>query len=104
MIGWGVTAVYVIGFLWSTWFFGGLFAYETGYRPDIMFGLFMGAMVALVWPVALPGRLLYERNAFGRSGARLVRVPPRMRERELERERREQEDRIRELERQVGVR
>lgn len=98
--------VYLIGWFLCVRVMAGVLAYEFGTPDgfDIAMSLMMGGLLALVWPIVFLIRWLNQRDLILRGAAPLVRIPPHVRIRELEREKRKQEWRIRDLEREVGIR
>jgi hypothetical protein len=100
-----VTVSYVAGYLFSLWYVTGVVAWNTrGYNKkhfklppggdDYLFGLFVGIFGSLVWPVALLFAYCYQNSAGG--AGKLFYTPKEVKMEMLQ-------QRIKELEREVGI-
>lgn len=109
LIHWFLWAVYVVGFLlcWRTasW----IFATDGGSKggldgEDIVWGLFMGAILSLAWPVVVPLRIAYTHDWLAAGGRGIhqgfMRPPKAERERALRQKVADRDREIRALERQ----
>ena len=115
MTGFLIFWIYVVGWFLSwrvttQWFVYGM---VVGNRKpdgeDIVFGLIIGAMAALMWPLYMPFVIvkqhLIERTSVDASGVmlRLIGEPAKLRNRRKEAELHEREYRIRQMERELGI-
>lgn len=107
MIGWLIGIGYGLGWLYTARHIAGRIAWEFSFRgrgpetDDVVAGILFGGMLALVWPLALPIALATED---GQSLHFLVRTPAAVRARQREQQLAEAEQRIHQLEREVGIR
>jgi hypothetical protein len=96
-----VLVVYALGFLMTWRRAAYVFAYDLAVRgkpdgDDIAVGAFFGAFVSILWPLVVPGYLLW---AHGKTGV-VLKAPRAIRQRE---QIRTQQERIRTLERELGI-
>jgi hypothetical protein len=110
MIWWLLLAVYVIGVIPAWWILTGQVAwgmhldgYNRGGLPgggSIVVGAYLALCLASIWPVSLPIFVVVGRG----GSSRMLYTPPKHRSRRDKEIRRVHEDRIRELEREAGIR
>lgn len=110
MIAWALFILYLVGFLYTARHIAGRIAWEFGHPDgmDIAGGFIIGFLCALPWPLSLPIAILSEQgfDPGTKSAdvlAKMMRKPLRVRAKEAARREADLQMRIRQLEREVGI-
>ena len=112
--GWDIFMLYCAGYLFNLWYMSGTIAWSMaveGYygserhnKPDSedwVWGTLFGSLGGFIWPLCLPCCFIYNN---GGSSSKLAYTPKRWREKQKEIDLQLREDRLKEMEIEVGIR